>query len=310
MRMTARSLCAPIIFTLGLLACGPLDAGVTYLALGDSVTFGTDPSTPASLIPSHADQGFVRPFADSLAALNGGIRPSVLNLGIAGELSTTFFTATSPPGWTNRAPELNLNDPVLTTPQNDLMTASIKSIHAAGNSVGFVSFLIGANDLGYLFGTPAFQNASPADQQAMIGATLGTIQSNYLTVLGELRTLAPEAKIILPGYYNPFPTFDPNHAFYDSLISAFDSFVKADAAAIGATFVDLEPSILGRELQLTNIGTGDIHPNQAGYAVIAAELSQAVVPEPASVLMLAVGLLGLFARTRFRLKREMGERLG
>src|SRR5262249_52384613 len=150
--------------------------GVTYLALGDSVTFGIDPSTPASLVPSYADQGFVRPFANALAGANGGVRPAVLNLGISGELSTSFFTGVSPPGWpTARA--LNLNYPAAPTAQNALMINSITAIHAAGTSVGFVTFLIGANDLFYLTGPPAFQNATPADQAAMIGATIGVVQS-------------------------------------------------------------------------------------------------------------------------------------
>jgi lysophospholipase L1-like esterase len=277
---------------------GPAFAGSqTYLALGDSATFGYDPSTPASLVPSYADQGFVSLFANSLASINGGVRPDVLNLAISGELSTTFFDTTAP-GFTNRDPELNLNYPTLMPPsQNAEMISSINSIHAAGNSVGFVSFVIGANDIFQLVGSAAFQNASAGDQQAMIAAALGTIQSNYLTVLGELHSLAPEAKIFLPAYYNPFPTFDPDHAFYDSILSVFDPLVQADAAAYGATFVDLEPAFLGNELQLTNIATGDVHPNQAGYAVIAETLSQAV-PEPGSAILLATGLAALAALSR------------
>jgi lysophospholipase L1-like esterase len=294
-----RSLCVAVILASGLGMSRECRAGTVYLALGDSVTFGIDPSTPASLTPSFADQGFVRPFADSLASRNGGIRPGVLNLGISGELSTSFFTGIIPPGWTT-VPELNLNySSSLSTPQNALMISSIKAIHAAGNSVGYASFLIGSNDIFYLVGTPAFQNASAADQQAMIAATFGTIQSNYLTVLGELKMLAPEATILLPGYYNPFPSFAPEHAFYDSLLAVFNPLVKADAAAFGAKFVDLAPLFAGRELELTNIGSGDVHPDQAGYAVIAGALAQAV-PEPSSLSMLAVGLVGLLARSRFR----------
>ena len=48
------------------------------------------------------------------------------------------------------------------------MISSINAIHAAGDSVGYVSLLIGSNDIFFLLGTPAFQAASPADQQAML----------------------------------------------------------------------------------------------------------------------------------------------
>jgi lysophospholipase L1-like esterase len=289
MRFFPRSLCTTLVFLL--LACEQLQAGVVYLALGDSLTFGIDPSTPASLIPSFADQGFVRPFANSLAAINGGRRPTVINLGISGELSTSFLTGIVPPTYTTD-PELNLNYSAPPPSQNALMISSINAIHAAGNSVGYVSFLIGSNDVFNLVGTSAFQNASAADQQAMIAATLGTVQMNYLTVLTEIKTLAPEAKIVLPDYYNPYPAFIPEHAFLDSILVVSNTFVKADAAAFGATFVDLYPLFAGRELELTNIGSGDVHPNQAGYEVISGALSGAVVPEPSSLPLVAIGVVG------------------
>lgn len=285
-----------LCYALALAACLALPersrAGVAYLALGDSVTFGIDPSTPASLVPSFADQGFVRPFANALAGGNGGVRPEVINLGISGELSTSFFTGVAPPGWPFRAQSLNLNYPPATTAQNDRMIASINAAHAAGNTVGFVTFLIGANDIFYLTGTPAFQNAPPADQLAMILATIGTVQSNYVTALSELRALAPEATILLPGYYNPFPASTPEHDFFDLIGGISNSLVQADAAAFGAKYVDLRPLFAGRELELTNIGVGDVHPNQAGYAVIAGALA-AAVPEPASLVTLSLGALGL-----------------
>jgi hypothetical protein len=41
--MSTRSLCAPIVLGLAFLPCGQLQAGVTYLALGDSATFGIHP---------------------------------------------------------------------------------------------------------------------------------------------------------------------------------------------------------------------------------------------------------------------------
>ena len=96
----------------------------------------------------------------------------VLNLAISAELSTSFFTATPPPGVTTHQ-SWNLNYPAVPTARNDLMIASIAAIHAAGNSVGYASFLIGSNDIFYLVGTSAFQDATLAEQQAMLAATIG-----------------------------------------------------------------------------------------------------------------------------------------
>jgi lysophospholipase L1-like esterase len=187
------------------------------------------------------------------------------------------------------------------------MRSSINAIHAAGNSVGFVSLLIGGNDILVLGGTSAFRNASPAEQQAMVASTIGAVQERYLAVLTELKSLAPEAAIFLPGYYNPFPSGLPEKTFYDSVLAAFNPIVAADAAAFGATYVDLQGPFTGREFELTNIATGDVHPNQAGYAVIAGRLQAAVVPEPGSLALLAsggaAGALWAAARRRARPSR-------
>ena len=156
-----------------------------------------------------------------------------------------------------------------------------------------------ANDLQYLAATPAFQTASPASQQAMVGALISTIQSNYVTVLSELKTLAPEAKILLPGDHNPYAPLGSSYALFGEAIKALDNVIAADAAAFGAKYVDLLTPFVGNELALTNIGSGDPHPNQAGYAVIAQQLDAAAVPEPSSVLVFSAGIVGLLlARCR------------
>src|SRR5215218_4097179 len=65
---------------------------MTYLSLGDSLAFGVGADNSDDDI-SNGDRGFVKPFADSLAARDGGVRPNVVNLGVSGETSSSFFQA-------------------------------------------------------------------------------------------------------------------------------------------------------------------------------------------------------------------------
>jgi lysophospholipase L1-like esterase len=51
------------------------------------------------------------------------------------------------------------------------------------------------------------------------------------------------------------------------------------AARRGAELVDLYAAFLGREDELTRFGEGDVHPNGAGYAVIADEILAVIAGE-------------------------------
>ena len=67
----------------------PVAAGhQTYIALGDSLAFGEYRFQDN---PSNGDRGYVGPYADYLAQFNGGVRPTVINLGVDGETTTTFL---------------------------------------------------------------------------------------------------------------------------------------------------------------------------------------------------------------------------
>ena len=67
----------------------PAHAGPVYVALGDSITFG---ETDLNYVQSTGDRGHVGSFANTLAAQNGGVRPTVLNLAIDGETASSFMT--------------------------------------------------------------------------------------------------------------------------------------------------------------------------------------------------------------------------
>jgi lysophospholipase L1-like esterase len=295
MRMIARSSFSPIVLAFSFLACGSLGAGEVYLALGDSNVFGNDESVPASTMPNYGDQGYVRPFADFLGTLDGGVRPQVVNLGISGELSTSFFTGTTPSDWPNRAQSWNLNYPKAVTSQESLMLSTLDAAHTAGSTV-WVSLNFGTNDFNRLLASNAWQTASPPEQQALFTELLNQVFSNYGTVLTEVEMHAPGAHILLPNFFDNLLPSDPGYALNELAIGTANQILQQQIApTFGATYVDFYSVINGNVPELTNYHDGQGgHMNEAGYAAVALAM-EAAVPEPASFMMLGSGWIGLAA---------------
>ena len=130
---------------------GQAQAGQTYLALGDSITFGVGANETASDI-SNGDRGYVSGFADVLAGREGGVGPTVINLAVSGETSSSFFgTGVSLDGAGASLRNTNYIPPTYTGPtpptQDALMLATIAAQQAAGNTISTVTLTLGANDL-------------------------------------------------------------------------------------------------------------------------------------------------------------------
>ena len=80
---------------------------ILIVALGDSLAFGEYRFQDN---PSNGDRGYVGPYADYLAQFNGGVRPTVINLGVDGETTTTFLNGgPSGPGPVPGEPAYSLN---------------------------------------------------------------------------------------------------------------------------------------------------------------------------------------------------------
>ena len=280
-------------------------AASVYIALGDSITFG---ETDLNYVGSFGDRGYVAGYADTLAARNGGVRPAVFNLAIDGETAASFMSGAgrTPPvvGRTDTPLALqNLNyQSGNLVPQGQLFASTVAAQAAAGNTIEAITITLGFNELASL-------SALPTDQALIaIAQTLASYQANYSAVLNQVRALAPSANLSLLGYFNPFlanPS-SPAAPIFNAAGVQLNGIIKILAATYGASFVDTAGPFVGSEAAYTFLDEmpagsvvgglfggvlpiGNVHPNAAGYAVIAGQV--AAVPEPGTWALMAAGLL-------------------
>lgn len=286
-----------------------------YLALGDSSAFG---ETNRTQNPSNGDRGYVRPFADYLGSVYG-TRPTVVNLGINGETSGSYFSGSYTPPAGRVSPDgqsLNTNYNGLPDPYPQYQRlGDLFGDPAVNANVRAVTVQLGANNLDAVASTPGFLGLPPDQQQAAILAALGAFQADYLNILGDLTARFPNAELYALGYHNPY-NGDPTHPFFllaDPAVQGLNQVIAGVAPFFGATYVDIYGAIHPNEASLTLIGTfptdpiNYVHLNDAGYVAAGDQLIRsaggpAPVPEPASLLLFGLGGLALVARRKWQRK--------
>jgi lysophospholipase L1-like esterase len=225
-------------------------SGGVYLALGDSLTFGIG-------VPRPLDNGFVARVADALA----GAEPTIAEtriIAMPGETAAGF-----------RDRRLD-----------DVLTA----IRELGDRVELVTIGLGANEVLRVRREDACV-AEPEGQScrtsvdAAIADAAGALDTIIDAVGDALATHGSTAPVLVLAYYNP----DLRAVATETIVGS-DGRVDCDPDEPRAglndriacvtetrsrTLVDLHAAFLGRELELTRFGDGDVHPNAAGYQVIA-----------------------------------------
>ena len=269
--MRPRLICALAILALALALPGgaagaaPRPAFV-YLALGDSLAAG---------VGAPAGEGYVPRLAAFFAAPRHGNAGRLANLGVPGETSASLL---APGGQLDRALAL---------------------IADARTNVRVVTLDIGGNDiLGLLGREPCRSTPASAACQEAVRAALAAFAASYAQALAALTAALADdpghESLLALTYYNPFSgTGSPYEPAADLALLGGDGVIDcvANAAAsalvglndliaclgahYGATVVDVYPAFEGRGPALTNILAGDIHPNAAGYAAIAAAVRAA-----------------------------------
>jgi acyl-CoA thioesterase I len=225
----------------------------TYLALGDSLAVGVGATRPGEL-------GYVGRIAATLAP------PSAAKLGVSGETSESLLVGGQ-------------------------LASALEAIQAADPPVSLVTLDIGGNDLLRLLWTEPCASAPATDGcRQLVVATLAAFEANYREALSALVAALDarggQARLAVMTYFNPFSGTDATHeAAAELALLGADAAIDCERAGaayrgmndviacvgdeLGATVVDVHPRFAGLGLELTHIGSDDIHANDLGYEVIA-----------------------------------------
>jgi lysophospholipase L1-like esterase len=232
-----------------------------YLSLGDSLAFGYSDANYAKF-QSDGDPADFHGYTEDLSAAWGV--PAV-NLSCPGETTTSMITTPC-------------SLPAAPAPQLTEAVGYLSSHHLAFRR-GIITVSIGSDDVLPIARQCVTDLRCPALQPA-----LKTLRGNLATILGSLRRAAPFATIVVLAPYNPYGFADPISnllAIQLDLSIAAVSVLHLDPVADG--FSPINISLAAQHCSLIYFGcsqygpfASDIHPTQAGYAVLAQAFEKAV----------------------------------
>ena len=223
-----------------------------YLALGDSIAYGLNPTKPGARPSTVA--GYVAPFAARLRKLSPAIQ--VVNYGCPGESTVTFNKGGCP--WL--AEGRKLHDSF----GRSQLEAALSFLRAHPNDVSPVTVTLWGNDL-----APLSAKGKRAPK------AISSFASRFRAILRQLRAAAPTAEIIVTGAWNPEAD---QLAQTRPLYRTLDAAIRRSAAASRARVANMLATFNGsgdvgaqraRLCRLTFSCKGDPHPTDAGYRAMA-----------------------------------------
>jgi len=239
-----------------------------YLALGDSLAVGIGSTAPL-------ERGYAAQVGRWLQREAVERVDRTMNLAIGGETSETLVSSGQ-------------------------LSAALDTIRSPDTDVRVVTLDIGGNDLlGLLFNGPCGEDPTGPGCQAAVQAAQARFADSYRRILAALAdALANEhrpGRLVVATYYNPFSgTGTPYEAPSDVALLGSDGVVDCSANASdptriglndliacigiehGAVVADTYPAFAQRGPELTNIAERDIHANDAGHAVFADVIKEAL----------------------------------
>jgi lysophospholipase L1-like esterase len=254
----------------------PVTPGSSYLALGDSVTFGYEEQQVVPT-PNYADASSLIGYPELLGT---ELHLNVVNAACPGETSSSFINTTAPSNGCENAPgggpAYRTHFPLHVNYSGSQLGYAVSYLKKHHN-VRLVSLMIGANDLLMCQETTADHCASLVEQAGVIS----TITNNIKTILSAIRNKAHYGgQIVFVNYYSPSASQNATTALGNSsLDSAAKPFhvVVADGfgtwAAAAAHSGGDSTCTAGLLTQLSGGGCG-IHPSYAGASLLALALEK------------------------------------
>jgi lysophospholipase L1-like esterase len=244
-------------------------AGSTYLALGDSVTFGY---MERSVVPT-PDYHNAASFLAYPEQLGAELHLKVANAACPGETSASLIDASAPSLGCENA--YRRAYPLHVSYKGSQLAYAVKFLRQHHN-VRLVSLMIGANDL--------FRCESPGSG-CMMNSALGEIAANTRQILSAIRTKGGyRGQLALVNYYALDYGSAATTAISVRLNHAMDSSARHFHAVIANGFGELQTAAhhsggntctAGLLTQLSAGGCG-IHPSYAGQALLAQALLKVI----------------------------------
>lgn len=239
-----------------------------YLALGDSLAFGFQFEIFNQHYPSVPPELFSHGYVDDFSQMLQRIQPDIqtINFGCPGETTDTFIHG----GCVYTLQGFQLHNSY----SDSQLDEAIQFLHAHPGQVSPITFNLGTNDLKVLT-TLCGSDISCYYIQGPI--VLDQISANLNQILGALRVAAPNSEIITFTNYSVSFLSDPR---FLELSNAFNAVIFTTASANRVRVADVFTAFNGPPqpetiCNLTLICTsGDGHPSDAGYQVIADQLWQ------------------------------------
>ena len=260
----------------------PVTPGSTYLALGDSVSFGYQP--PGSVPPpDYAHASSFRGWPEHAAR---ALHLKLVNASCPGETSASLINPGAPNLGCentrgNRDVSYRRHYPLHVRYRGSQLSFALSFLRAHPRT-RLVTLMVGANDF-FLCQTTTSDGCTSAAEQ---DATLGRIRANVRRIVARIRSKAHyRGHIVLMRYYS----LDYNSALLSGVSRAMnraayqgakpfrirvaDGFGEWRAASVHS---GNNPCTAGLLAQLGAPGHCDVHPSWAGQALLAQALERAI----------------------------------